>query len=463
MHRGDVAGPDISSYRCEAIPEAVVTTGTRTTNATDNGTTNINSLDFIGYMDQKTWSGVDNPPKIQWPRSAPMVIYRDGRKYVFHLKRIAEHKPPVRLSAIQHDYTMTHNRSTSEATVAVLPGFGTVNGKTVSTQAGTGFNNSVLQTSPFTANDQLKLVNKLREKLQGSDFDASVFLGEGNQTLRMLADSAIRIRKAYVHLRRGDVAGSARSLFEGTSRSPVKAYSSMKRFDPDGNPAVVAKNLANNWIELQYGWRPLIKDAAGMAELLAHQLQAPLEMRVSASLRREESGYSPPAYVGSGSGVYYFHETRWTKSEDRRLTVFVKERPNAFAVLGFTRPENLAWELLPWSFVADWFIPIGSYLTARGLSSIYAGTYVQGNLFKGRNFPARGLVNTNGSSNRNTMSLSGWYPATRAHALKVSYVRTVGTSPSVPLPTWKPLAKAASWQHCANAIALLTQQFAGKR
>jgi hypothetical protein len=29
---------------------------------------------------------------------------------------------------------------------------------------------------------------------------------------------------------------------------------------------------------------------------------------------------------------------------------------------GFTNPVSLAWELLPFSFVVDWFLPIGPYL-----------------------------------------------------------------------------------------------------
>jgi hypothetical protein len=36
------------------------------------------------------------------------------------------------------------------------------------------------------------------------------------------------------------------------------------------------------------------------------------------------------------------------------------------AQTGFTNPLNLVWEVLPYSFVVDWFLPVGAYLEALG-------------------------------------------------------------------------------------------------
>jgi hypothetical protein len=41
------------------------------------------------------------------------------------------------------------------------------------------------------------------------------------------------------------------------------------------------------------------------------------------------------------------------------------------AQLGLTRPLSSAWELLPWSFVADWWLSVGTYLDAIQPSGIY--------------------------------------------------------------------------------------------
>lgn len=432
---------------------------------------NINNISFIGVMDQKSWTGTDKPKVERQPnprqhtisRVIRVHVTRKGKviakekiyRYSFKVRRVGVTPAPVRGSALEHDYTMMWNVSSSEVT-----GIG---GNTAACQQGTGFNGGFICTSMWDANDQIKLVNKLRERLQGSSFNAAVFLGEGNQTLSLLADSASRIYQSLRALRRGNLAGSARILLEGTSRSPLKPYKSMKSFTAGNGQAI-----ANNWIELQYGWRPLVDDAWELGNLLAHQLSEPLEMRVSASSRKQSSynGLKNPVYVDTIAGpIYRWRYSNATKEEIHRLTCFIKERPNTVATLGLLQPELVLWELLPWSFVADWFIPIGQYMEARGLGSIYPGTYVSGTLTKGRNQGPFGAMNTNGGSPPTWPVWKWpWMPGEpyRAHATRISHVRTVGTSPAVPLPVFKPLAKAASWQHCANAVALLTQQFAGK-
>jgi len=427
--------------------------------------TSINTVSFTGTIWYKDWVGGDRAPRERVPKPAPYTIYRDGKTFTFRPRRIGVDPQAYRASLDQHDYVKTEVRSTSES-VTVTPGIGPpVTGNTAASQQGTGFNGGFITISPFDSNDQIKVLNKLREKLRGSDFNASVFLGEGHQTLRMLADSAIRIRKSLTHLRRGDLSGSARSLLEGTSRSPLKPYSSMKQFNASNS-----KTIANNWIELQYGWLPLLKDSYALGEALAHRLELPLEMKVSASLRKEQSTQGTFTYLGyyqmfpgDPIGRYFGTAAGATRSAKLKTTIFMKERPSFIAEMGLTDPTQMLWELTPWSFVADWFIPIGNYLDARGLTSVYPGTYCTSELVTGKNFPVRGLSNLVGTFDLSKYSADSYYPKTRGHAEKFSYSRTYSQAPTVPLPSFKPLAKVASWQHCANAVALLTQRFAGGR
>jgi hypothetical protein len=43
---------------------------------------------------------------------------------------------------------------------------------------------------------------------------------------------------------------------------------------------------------------------------------------------------------------------------------FQSELSRSFQKLGLTNLAGLAWELLPWSFVADWALPIGNWINS---------------------------------------------------------------------------------------------------
>jgi hypothetical protein len=267
----------------------------------------------------------------------------------------------------------------------------------------------------------------------------------------MLADSAIRIRKSYMHLRRGDIGGSARSLFEGTSRAPLRAHdwNTAKPFKP------TARNVANNWLELQYGWRPLVDDAFGCAEMLSHQLTVPYQETYQASIRKETvSKYSPLSFLSGGSNWEGRPNIRPTsvahKSHRRWLRAIVSEPASLPALLGLLDPQQVVWELVPFSFVADWFIPIGDWMQARGGISHLTAHYWQTDQMKLFNRCVSGGTYFTAPST----VLQGY--------TALSHERIdLGNTISVPLPNVKPLSKVASWQHCANALALLTQMGTG--
>jgi hypothetical protein len=112
-------------------------------------------------------------------------------------------------------------------------------------------------------------------------------------------------------------------------------------------------------------------------------------------------------------------------------------------------PLAVAWELVPWSFVIDWAIPISNYLAARGLASaLGSGTYIQtsyeqwqadGPAFAGPDWQIHSVYNAK------DFHLQGWYVN-----------RVILSSLSVPLPECKPLNRIASWKHAANGLALLS-------
>jgi hypothetical protein len=378
----------------------------------------------------RSWNGADRPKVNRYGDWETYVVKRGDNTYRFRKRRLWVGSPPLKRDYdVDHVYAMDESYRSDEEVRFVMPGGGySAPTSLMGVFGATTWAPVVL----LTANDQLKLLSKLREKMMGSDFNLSVFLGEGHQTLGMIADTAIRIAKSLHHLRKGDLAGTARSLLEGTSRAPIKPYKSMKPFKP------TAERMSSHWLELQYGWLPLLNDAEAGAQALAHQLQTPLQQTYRMSVRRESRVVRTVS-----AGVMYPSTALSVRTHSRSHKVIVSEHPSFMAKLGLTNPELVAWELLPFSFVADWFIPIGSYLEARAITSAVVARYVSSDKTTGIAY---------------TPISQGFDRKPRATFRAVSFTRSLhATPPEIPLPKFKSLSSAASWQHCANAVALVTQ------
>jgi hypothetical protein len=398
---------------------------------------------WVGHIETKSWNGGDRP-KVVYPKPEKVNVVRRrptafklkrGRMiptayeyYVhsFYRKRVGVSRPPKRARDVDHTYVMSLMRLEDEAQTYVYNG--TTYGRAV--MQWHTVPDSDLNDLSFDDNDQLKLIGKLREKISGSDFNMSVMLGEGHQTLRLIGDSAIRIATALRRLRKGDLAGTARSLLDGTARRPHVPYKQMRPFEP------TVDRMSSKWLELQYGWKPLIKDVQGGAEFLAHHLSVPMQQTYRMSVKKEKKVTKPGLDQDLFPGVQC-----WSHRVIRRsLIVRVTEPPSMMAQLGLLDPEIVAWELVPFSFVVDWFLPIGDWLNARAaVAHVVISTTVQTTL------------------DRRIKGTSAY--GSRHQIIGMSRDLGVGT-PRIPLPKVKPLSQALSFQHALNGLALLAQ--AGK-
>lgn len=308
----------------------------------------------------------------------------------------------------------------------------------------------------LTANDQNKLINKLWSKVKGSDFNLSVFLGEAPQTVALVADTAIRIAKSIYHVRKGDASGALRSLVEGTTRAPL-----VRRFDSTHSSSLYpnlksdVRDQSRLWLELQYGWKPLLSDTEAAAQMLSQQLEFPLRKVV-----RTRTFRAGPERVSASGNYWTNNEANMEPGSMSRPAMDMHRRsikaifsedfnPSTAAKLGLLDPELVAWELLPFSFVADWFIPIGSYLEARASASrLGNGTFVTSD----HRTSWRGDSRSTGSLQKNVGNVS-------ADDFKMSFSRSISSTLIAQKPKFVPLNQALSLAHVANAIALVTLAF----
>lgn len=127
----------------------------------------------------------------------------------------------------------------------------------------------------------------------------------------------------------------------------------------------VLKTAGVNWLSWQYGWKPLLNDIWGIADnLLRNEDTALIKLKGSA---KEKIGdvevkwmYGDTAKVPiSRFGKYGFKYLVWCKK-------IRNDNP-----IGWTsmNPVSIAWELMPYSFVVDWFYNISGHL--RNLETAY--------------------------------------------------------------------------------------------
>ncbi len=218
--------------------------------------------------------------------------------------------------------------------------------------------------------DDHGLKAKILQRARGAEWQAPVFFAEARQTGQMVLNAARDLARSYSQLRRGNLDVAYRVLGLG---SPSVA--SRRRFNNSfGRNARDA--AANRWLEMQYGWIPLLSDVKNAAETLAESTldSSNRDGRVTAVVRLQTDIDDQFQVEVSPYGSCH----RVVKQMESRRMVW-KFRPTSLSTLasfGLLNPASVAWELVPLSFVIDWFLPIGRYL--EQLDTPFRFTHVGG-------------------------------------------------------------------------------------
>jgi len=284
--------------------------------------------------------------------------------------------------------------------------------------------------------------SRIVTKLKDQKVNVGLVLAELNKTAGTIADAARRIAYAYEAVRSRNISGALRILAGGDLSRTKKVRPSLG-------------SAAKDWLAIQYGWTPLLKDVYGAAEELARvtTYQAPVQSVSSRCGTTDDESHS-----GIDAGASYPKHSTNIKGQvtiNGRVEYRVSSQMAATAAnTGITNPQSIIWELVPYSFVVDWFLPVGNYLNnmdatnglefSRGFYAIKTEcTYTV--------VPESGFV-TNGS---NVLHWTGG----KIECYGTSYERTIlGGFPAMPTPKLK---SPISLVHAANAIALLKVAFNG--
>lgn len=275
-------------------------------------------------------------------------------------------------------------------------------------------------------NLRLLALADIAEKIRNTGLDLGNTIGEGKQTINQAYGALKSLAAAARSLKKGDVYGAARALGQPPS--------SIKSLDRTSRRRLQSKDISSQWLGLSYGWVPLLSDVYEAATEWERVTSAPRKFHFRKRRRHVDS------YVTIGSGANDWRVNRKISVEAR---VTVVEHMDTSRRLGLQDPLGVAWELVPWSFVVDWFVPISTYLdtlnTFSGLNAFVAYTTYQ-------KYEASWI------KSQDYRNFGGNY-------LKLAILREPSGGISVPTPRIAPPETWFSPKRLANAIALAHQAF----
>ena len=228
------------------------------------------------------------------------------------------------------------------------------------------------------------------------------------------------------------------------ARHPIASLGKLMKRTGRGGARSLLKDVNDAFLQFTYGVKPLMQTVFDACEVAAKPFP---RHRVRAGVKYS---YIPPAYYNSA----------WPSSQDAMyqcveysgvysggFTVQL-QNPNLFAVeqMGLLNPASIAWELTPFSFVVDWFIPVGKFINSF---SDYAGCSLTNNY---QTFFARGngykVIINRVDSERNPL------PNIRGDYRTVICERTVGPL-TFPHKRMIDLKTDQSRTHIMNGISLI--------
>nr|UJQ85712.1 MAG: hypothetical protein 1 [Leviviridae sp.] len=268
-------------------------------------------------------------------------------------------------------------------------------------------------------------------RLKDQKVNLSVAFAERKETMDLFAGVCTTIAKQVRAFRHGK----------------PKLWAQVKKYE--GGPHW--KKTPKAWLQLQYGWNPLMADISGAAQAMAKAEADRKAFRAHVKGRANTEVLD--VIKTPCMGTTYMQLDVETKHGVTTELFYYLNVPLIvpFTQLGLTNPLELIWERIPYSFVVDWFIPIGNWLSS--LDSDFGWTFYSG--FQSELARVR--------SRSQSRSGSGAYDLWYVNALTdlsvggFSVKRNVLTSPpGVGIPHFK---NPLSATHVANALSLLLNAF----
>ncbi len=239
-----------------------------------------------------------------------------------------------------------------------------------------GFNYEALSASsaaslpsPDRATVYNECLDKFGQKTRGS-LDLSVSFFEWEQSVQLARNLS---PKGLMRL--------SSQIYDTYIRRPLKSSGRWNSRHANGDLYGQARIPADLWLQYQYGLRPLMQDVFDTALEAARYADTTLQL-IEASVRKPFNGDISHNFGNTGTTPNIFNGVRDCKGE-RICKISAQMQFNATgkdALARFTslNPASIAWELIPYSFVVDWFVDVGTYLRSMETALLNGSTFKNG-------------------------------------------------------------------------------------
>lgn len=231
-----------------------------------------------------------------------------------------------------------------------------------------------------------------------------------------------------------ELTGKRKALAEIKARDAAERRRARQLRRRLSNEIFILEQIAGFLLAYRYGVQPLMGDLHKTAEILTQVVEEPGFVRASVT----------KSVVAPDPGVpdrFEYWEGRLRYS--MRFVAKI-DNPNVFMAnkLGLINPAYWAWDLTPWSFVVDWWFPVGDFLNNFSAS---LGLTFEGSAF---------TQVASGDCTHGAKYLERTYRGTAFFSSKERYIGGV----SLPPPTSVPYGTGLGVHRAQNALALLTQK-----
>lgn len=311
---------------------------------------------------------------------------------------------------------------------------------------------------------QSKALSRLQTQVARSSVNLAQAYAERKQAVDMIYKRAWEIANLALSIRHGDFDDVRKRLTKivGRTSKPSRQTAlqhdaAMRKLGLLKGSAKQAREVGSVWLEVQYGWKPLLSDIYGSCEAIAKTYHEKRPYIVTSSASAEAAFSNVPGFARSNGSSLQSQRWKWNMDESCRYVVqFAEDEPilTALASTGLTNPALLAWELLPYSFVIDWFLPVGNYLQqleyARGLKFV-SGTFSRKVRAAGVSSWTVSNPNPNGTVYNTFDYPIGWTLYEKSRSKLTSW-------PYQDFPSFQPKLGV---ERVLNATALITQALTG--